>query len=244
MKSLHLTFGLATAVAMTLLADAAMAVSFQPLPGLSDTDFNQLIDDGTFSEDFIVESRSGNGRLNGTYEFAILEVEPPGPGGPPAAQGQFAWQNGVPVDFEVSYDGAGSVSYTVDGNPLNAFGVDDLTTGINALYIRTRSNNDGSVTELSNLMIDGKTYTGTVRSEDGDTIDYIKITDFSSAFTLTGQSTFSWTGSSIPTNSKLAYQIKTGYEAPSQSVPEPVGLSLLSLGMLGGTFAASRRPKN
>lgn len=83
-------------------------------------------------------------------------------------------------------------------------------------------------------------YNGTVRSEDGDTIDYLKITDIGNSFLMTGKSTLSWNGD-LPKGSRLAYQIKVGLMTMAEPVPEPT--SLLSLGLLGSFVTYSRRKK-
>lgn len=230
---------LAAAIATTLGATTANAATFEALPDLTDQQFNELLSDGLFKEDFIAESRGGTAGLAGDFEINIQEVEPPGPGGPPSAQEQFLWQNGEAVMFSLEYDGS-KLTYTVGDRVLMASDVQDLPS-IDSMFIRTRSNNDGSVMELSDIVIDGMAYDGTVRSEDGDTIDYLKVTDIGNSFLMTGKSTMSWTGDRIPQRSRLAYQIKVGSMMTPTSTPEPS--SILSLGLLGGALVCARRGK-
>lgn len=196
---------------------SASAATFDPLPDLTDPQFNALLANGLFAEDFIAESRSGRPGP-GDFELNIQEVEPPGPGGSPNPTAQFLWSSGQPVSFELKYENS-EVTYTVGGIVLSQTNVQDLPF-LDTIYIRTRSNDDGSVVELSNLAIDGMDYNGVVRSDNNDSIDYLKISDIGNSFTLTGQSTFSWTTPDIPQGSRLAYQIKVG--AAAKPVPEPL----------------------
>jgi hypothetical protein len=213
-----------------MFSSPANAATFTPLPLFTDSDFNALISDGIFAEDVIAESRGGNGGPGGPTEFNIQDVIPPGPGGPPNPQSNFTWPNGQEVDFSLTYDGS-TIEYTVGGISISKADVNDLTN-FNTIYLRTRSNSDGSVMEIRNLVVDGMTYNGTVTSNDSDTIDYLKISDIGNNLSITGQSFMSWTTPSIPQQSRLAYQIKIGLE--KEEVPEPtMTLGLLALGGVG-----------
>ncbi|MGB3691677.1 MAG: choice-of-anchor W domain-containing protein [Spirulinaceae cyanobacterium] len=223
-------------IGITLGATTANAASFEALPNLTDQQFNDLLTNGLFAEDFIAESRGGRNGLSGDFEIDIQDVIPPGPGGPPVDTSQFLWQNGVPVAFKLEYSGS-QLTYTVGNKVLVGNNLQELPN-INSMLIRTRSNNDGSVMELSDIVVDGMAYNGVVRSEDGDTIDYLKVTDIGNSFVMTGTSTLSWNGD-LPKGSRLAYQIKVG--SMTKPVPEPT--SLLSLGLLGGFAAYTRRKK-
>ncbi len=65
--------------------------------------------------------------------------------------------------------------------------------------------------------------------------DYLQISGITAPFKLTGQSVFSWTGTTTPKNSQLAYQIKV-VSGATQSVPEPstVGALIVASGMIAG----------
>ncbi len=219
---------------------AANAATFTPLTDLTDGEFNQLLGEGKFAEDFIAESRIGISG-NGDFEIDIQEVEPPGPGGIPKPTAELEWGNNQPVDFRLEYDGS-KVIYTVAGIELMKEDVQDLAN-IDSIFLRTRSNGDGSITEISNLVVDGMAYDGTVSSDDSDTVDYLKITDIGNNFLITGTSNFAWVDGNRPRRSELAYQFKVGTMAmpPSHSVPEPSSISLISLTLLGGAFASTRR---
>ncbi len=238
MKTLKAISTLAAAtIGITMGATTANAATFEALPDLTDQQFNDLLTDGLFKEDFIAESRGGTAGLSGDFEIDIQDVIPPGPGGPPVDTSQFKWENGVPVMFKLEYDGS-KLTYTVGDKVIMASDIQELSS-LNSMLIRTRSNSDGSVMELSDIVVDGMAYNGVVRSEDGDTIDYLKVTDIGNSFVMTGKSTMSWVGDDgdIPTRSRLAYQIKVG--KMHEDVPEPA--SLLSLGLLGGVIAGTRR---
>lgn len=223
---------------LSLGAGQAAASSFtvMDLPGFSDQDFNALINGGQFSEDFIAESRSGDAGGAATYEQAILDVTPPGPGGLPATQGQFDWVSGTAYDFSLSFDGT-TVTYTLGGQTLNAAPTDGIA--INEIYIRTRSNGDGSSFAITDLTFGGEAVGESLLSDDNGTIDYLKISDFSGGFTLTGTQTLSWSGE-IPSQSRLAAQFKVGEGASDTEIPVPATLALLLAGL--GVLAWMRRP--
>ncbi|MGB3695492.1 MAG: PEP-CTERM sorting domain-containing protein [Spirulinaceae cyanobacterium] len=238
-KVVSTTLSLAT-LGILNSAMAANAATFTPLTDLTDGGFNQLLGEGKFTEDFIAESRIGISG-SGDFEIDIQEVEPPGPGGIPQPTAEFEWGNNQPVDFRLEYDGS-KVIYTVGGIELMKEDVQDLAN-INSIFLRTRSNGDGSIAEISNLVVDDMAYNGIVRSDDSDIIDYLKITDIGNNFVVTGTSNFAWVDGSRPTRSELAYQFKVGTMGmpPSHSVPEPASVSLISLTLLGGAFASTRR---
>ena len=73
-------------------------------------------------------------------------------------------------------------------------------------------------------------YGGSVGSSDGDTVNYLLISDIEGDFTLTGNANLSWIGSP-PNNSRLAFQVKGG-----ATIPEPLTIlgSATALGF--GTF--------
>ena len=91
---------------------------------------------------------------------------------------------------------------------------------LDTLYFRTRSNNEGDSVELSDLTIlddnGSVSYGGSVGSSDGDTVNYLLISDIEGDFTLTGNANLSWIGSP-PNNSRLAFQVKGG-----ATIPEPL----------------------
>ena len=105
---------------------------------------------------------------------------------------------------------------------------------LDTLYFRTRSNNEGDSVELSDLTIlddnGSVSYGGSVGSSDGDTVNYLLISDIEGDFTLTGNANLSWIGST-PNNSRLAFQVIGG-----ATIPEPLTIlgSATALGF--GTF--------
>jgi hypothetical protein len=75
----------------------------------------------------------------------------------------------------------------------------------------------------------------------GADIDYLQVSGLKNGFTLTGQTTFNWTGTR-PNNSALALQWKIGsLPEPVRTVPEPA--SLLALGLVGTAIAHRRKAR-
>lgn len=223
MKTRQLLFSLALATMGTFsVPTLANAASFTPLPGFTDTDFNQLRADGEFTELFVAESRIGNNRFNGDRELGINTAT-----GFPVAQGQRVWNNGEEVDFILEYTGS-AVNYTVGDRLLSSTNFSGPVTDI---FMRTRATSDSEMT-LTNLFLDGMPIDDLVSSTlglpDPNDIDYLHIFDISTPFTLTGTSIMTWTDASNPLRgSHLAYQIKVG---TTPSVPEPSMVLALTFG--------------
>jgi hypothetical protein len=228
-NSVLLSLSIAT-LGVVASAATASAVTFMPLTGYTDAQFEQEIADGLLKEPWAVESRIGNNSLSGDQELQIFEPRPFNV----VEQGQRVWGNGEAVNFTLDFDGS-LLTYAVGTNILQTteFGGGDTITD---LFFRLRSTENSSVS-LTNLMLDGTALPNWDAS--GGEINYFKASDFGGAFSLTGTSTFSWTGER-PRGSQLAYQIKAIVDEGPE-VPEPATLSLLSLGALGLLGAQLRR---
>ncbi|MFM2063695.1 MAG: hypothetical protein RLZZ507_3366 [Cyanobacteriota bacterium] len=251
-----LVFALVT-LGLLITPHQAKAVTITPLtsqdatPGFDDTDFNLLLDNGDFKELFVAEGRIGNNAGNGTQELSINQdvqalINP----GQPVVQDQLNWVNGKLWDFSLQYDGS-QVTYKLfeSGNSTatKTLYSTQFTGPATDIFLRTRARDNNSSTTsnsitLSDLVFNG-TSIGNLSSLGSATrdIDYLHLSNITTNFTLTGKTSFNWTGTA-PTNSHLAFQIKVGTSPKSTSVPEP--------GMLGGiclavtmSAAVSRRKK-
>ncbi|NJL10645.1 MAG: PEP-CTERM sorting domain-containing protein [Calothrix sp. SM1_7_51] len=229
-----LLFLATTAIGINFLSASARAlVSVTPLPRLTDDEFNNLIRTGQFSELFVTESRIGNNATNGTQE---ISVQDPRNSLLPVTQGQRQWTSDQPVNFRLEYTGS-TVNYTVGDQLLssNAF-----SGSASDIFLRTRAENNSRL-NLMNLLLNGQSLPSLMSSGANiSDIDYLRLGNLPSSFTLTGDSTFSWLGEP-PRNSQLAYQIKVGNSA-SRSVPEPAKLAgLLLIGILGIGFGKRQK---
>jgi hypothetical protein len=221
-RSIALGSAIAT-LAVIGVVNPAQAFTVVNRSTLTDTQFNQLRTDKEFNETFVAESRIGDNGTNRTYELGLLNSAN---NNLPDQQSNYVWQSGKAVDFKLEYDGS-LLKYTVGNKVLssNAFSGD-----ISDLFFRTRAAN-GSSAKLSNLkMTNGSQVNESVSDllsagSGGSDVDYIQLTGLKGAFTLTGQSTFSWSGA-VPTNSALAYQIKAG---TGRKIPEPMALGALAI---------------
>lgn len=218
--------GLAVAVVATTAAHAG--ITFGPLAG-GDAEFSALTNGGSL-ERAVGEGRIGNNAGTGTWEQAIWEL---GGVGTPVAQAQLAaFTSGTGVPFSISFDGASTVSYTFGPSTLTWSLIDGPFTDI---FLRVRATAASSAT-LSNLFLDmpgaaDDTAIGSLATGAGGTAEYIRVSFMGNnlpAFTLSGDSTFAWTGS-VPANSQLAYQVKF-----SNVVPTPAAASLMvAAGLVG-----------
>ncbi|NJR16478.1 MAG: PEP-CTERM sorting domain-containing protein [Calothrix sp. CSU_2_0] len=230
-KSL-IVFGLA-AIGLISAPSSASAFTIVNTPGFGDTAFEQLRTDGKFTELFVAEGRIGNNANNGTHEIDILEDTKKS--FIPVAKGDRTWVNGGLVDFSLIYDGS-KVTYKVDNQTLIS---QQFSGGVTDIFLRTNASLVGSKTSLKNLFFNG-TSIGNLESSavTARDTDYLQISQVTAPFTLTGKSSFSWTGAR-PSNSNLAFQIKVG-NSP-KAVPEP-GMVSAIVGV--GTIGYKRRKKH
>jgi hypothetical protein len=218
-KSKFLTALGLTTISLFLAANPAQAFTLVDRSGFTDGDFNNLLSNGEFTELFVAEGRIGNNSLNTAERELGINTST----GLPVASGQRIWGNGTPVDFTLEYTGS-QVDYSVNGQTLSSTAFSAIT---NSIFLRTRAADDSSLT-LSNLFFNGMAIGQNLLSSvsgTGSDIDYLQISNISSPFTLTGQILMSWTGT-IPTNSRLAYQIKVG---STKSIPEPGAVGAMFL---------------
>lgn len=236
MKASHFfcTLSIAT-LGLIANATAAKAITFQLKDWTGDTEFQNLVNTHQFDETWVVESRIGNNTPNGTYEVDILDADN---NLLPVAEEQRQWLNDGGVDFKVEFKGS-LLKYSVGNQLLSTTQFDNKP--IADLFFRARST-DTSKMSLTNLFVNGVALPDLI-ADASNNIQYLSVSDFGNNLTITGTSTFSWTGTA-PKNSLLAYQIKAGVRDEEQSVPEPATMSLLSLSALGALGWKSRRVRS
>jgi hypothetical protein len=201
----------------------------------ADLSYNALFPDGDSGDDtaFVAESRYGDLGGAAQYEFKIFDHQTGGG----LDEANFNWGNGTSYDFSLEYTALG---WTYS---LFEFGTENLLTYVTEaftapfsdIFIRTRANN-GTSAVVDNLFLDGVAVgdRSAVENVEGSFgVDYLRISDVSEPFTLTGTSTMSWTEGSKPKGSRLAYQIKVVNLEDTQPVPEPTILVGLGVSLLG-----------
>lgn len=212
---------IALASTLGILGQGLSAQAASLVPGnISDTQFNQLITSGQFSETFVTSARIGGAS---TYELGVLD---PQNGLAPDQQDEFDWISGDTVSFSLEYDGS-EIKYSV-GNQL--LSTTAFSGPVTELFFRTRAA-DNSAVSLSNLMLTdgtGLLTLGNLSSagSGGSDVDYLQVDDVTGAFKITGDSVMSWSGAA-PQQSELIFQIKAGTGA--QAVPEPTSMAAIAL---------------
>ncbi len=164
---------------------------------------------------FVAEGRIGDGSGAATFELDL------GPDtGAPWTTAQYAWPNGTPVPFSLIYDqGADLVHFTVGATALSY----TPAVGFAELFVRTRAVNAGSSILVDNLALDGVPLCDSAQAV-ADGLDILRVQNqpLQNGFTLTGQVTMSWTGT-MPTQSRLAFQLKVATPVPVASEPATWG---------------------
>jgi hypothetical protein len=225
-----------TTLGLGLFSSSASAISLSFVD--HDNDFNALNPELAF----VAEGRIGNNAMNGTHELNFHGINPANPTAT-SDQADFVWDNGTETDFELTYNAlTGAVTYTVNGTTLNATANDNA---VNDIFLRVRATQADTSILLDNLFLDGEAIGDSLSVTGGgawaEGMEYLRISDFTGDFKLTGTSTMTW-GDTRPNNSNLAYQIKVG-TADGGSEPEPVPEPVSSLGLLLGAagLVLSRR---
>jgi hypothetical protein len=234
-KSAQFVLG-AIVIGASLVTASLNAQAAQLVPGnLTDTQFNQLITSGQFTEKFVTSSRAGNAAVGGTYETGILN---PLNNLNPVAQGDYKWVSGQSVAFSLEYDGT-TVKYKVGNQVLTSTA---FTGNASDIMVRTRAADKTSML-LSNLSFtdtNGTMAMGNLTSagaSGASDVDYLRLAGVSGAFKITGTSMMTWSGAR-PTNSNLIAQFKVG-NSP-KAVPEPATMGALVL-VAGSAIAARRK---
>jgi len=150
----------------------------------------------------------GEGRIGDGLGAATFEIDLGGDTGNPEVTAQYDWPNGTAVPWTLVYDHiTDQVTFTVD---TEALVWTSPLQGYSDIFIRARAVNTGSAIQVDNLFLDA-TYFNELSQATGDGLDILWVAGgaISDGFTLSGQTTMSWTGAR-PTQSRLAFQIKVG----------------------------------
>ncbi|MCK4773706.1 MAG: hypothetical protein KAT30_02930 [Candidatus Krumholzibacteria bacterium] len=152
----------------------------------------------------------GEGRIGDGWGAATFEIDLGGDTGNPSTTAQYGWTNGTSVPWTLAYDHlTDEISFTVDG--VRLYYTTPLS-GFSNIFVRTRAVNSGTDIVVDNLVLDAEAV-GDVSGADGDVtgldILWISGETLANGFTLTGNTTMSWTGDP-PNQSRLAFQIKVG----------------------------------
>ena len=188
-------------------AAAALASALSVTPGAAlvvqhiatDAELLALLSD----ELFVAEGRIGDGAGAATFEIDLG-----GDTGAPATSAQYAWPNGGAVNWTLHYNNVTNlITFTVDTVVLQ------WTTplsGFTDLFVRTRAVNADTEILVDDLVLDAENI-GDASHAVADGLDILWIAGgaLADGFTLTGTTTMSW-GGAMPTQSRLAFQIKVG----------------------------------
>ena len=160
------------------------------------------------------------------------------------------WVSGEAVDFSLVFDSVlDTLTYTVAGIELSKTEI--FEDNFSDLYIRTTARKEGTSMVVDNLFLQDEVMGSSIAETSSASCsggvgcgyfdsEYLHIGNIVGDFTLTGQSTMSWSGTQ-PKNSNLAYQIKLVEGGGSVDVPEPASMSLFSLSALGLVVTGLRR---
>ncbi|MDH4036512.1 MAG: hypothetical protein OEX18_01155 [Candidatus Krumholzibacteria bacterium] len=190
-------FAAAAALASALSVTPAAALVVQHIA--TDAELLALLSD----ELFVAEGRIGDGAGAATFEIDLG-----GDTGAPATSAQYAWPNGGAVNWTLHYNNVTNlITFTVDTVVLQ------WTTplsGFTDLFVRTRAVNADTEILVDDLVLDAENI-GDASHAVADGLDILWIAGgaLADGFTLTGTTTMSW-GGAMPTQSRLAFQIKVG----------------------------------
>ncbi|NEP80483.1 MAG: hypothetical protein F6K39_21320 [Okeania sp. SIO3B3] len=146
------------------------------------------------------------------------------------------------------------LTYEIGGKTLE-YGITDT---FNDLFIRTTARKQSNSVVVDNLILNGKAIAenssfacSEARCGYWDSSQYLWLTDLEESFTLTGTTTMTWTGDAknlrdrtAPHRSELAFQLKLGdviMEEELAEVPEPISMSMFSVGVMGLAMSGLRR---
>lgn len=204
MQRMKTTLAAALAIAALVLgAESAPALTVSHLT--TDAQMLALLNDTLFVSEGRIGDRGG---------AATFEVDLGGDTGAPATTAQYNWQSGVPVNWSLTFNSATNLcTFVLDTVVLQ---YTTPLSGFTDLFVRTRAVNLNTEIVVDNLVLDG-VGAGDASSANGNTsgLDILWISGgtLSDGYTLTGRVTMTWTGTA-PTQSRLAFQIKTGLVHP------------------------------
>jgi hypothetical protein len=189
-------------LALAIIANPASA-GLTVLHIATDAEMLELLSDTLFV---------GEGRIGDGWGAATFEIDLGGDTGNPAMTAQYGWPNGTPVPWELTYDAMTNlVTFTVDGIALS---YSTPLDGFTDVFVRARAVNVDSDILVDNLVLDSESI-GESSQATGDGLDILWISGatLSDGFAMTGHTTMAWAGT-MPTQSRLAFQIKVGKLKP------------------------------
>lgn len=256
LHSTLLKLSLATSVALlgfSATSESAQAFSFKTLQDrngdqvFNDTDYNLFATGANhlFTTKAVVESRIGNnngdkgvwesGIFSSTYKADNTYANTMNNGTQLGQQ----WTSGKAENFSLKYNGS-ELIYTIAGQTTRQA----FTGGMTDMLLRTRSAANSSISLTGLKLMDNLGNLKANYAQQGSTgvdVDYLQVSGLKNGFTLTGQTTFNWTGTR-PNNSALALQWKIGtLPEVKKTVPEPA--SLLALGLVGTAIVRRRKTR-
>jgi uncharacterized membrane protein YdcZ (DUF606 family) len=250
----------ATTIGLLSLPTNASAFTIRYAPEFTDAQFESLISNGGYREEFVVQSQIGNNAVqgqnpwSGDTELQIFDAvyannsAPYTRSLPGVASSNYGFTSGQAVDFLLQVTGS-QVTYTVGNRVLTS---SSFTAPFTDLFLRTRADNGSML--ISDLTLNGQSI-NSLESNSSDTLKYIAIGGLTGDFTLSGKSTMTFTQAPFAQatrGARVAYQIKAGRltdsarttifgQTPATSVPEPSAIAALLV--TGGIIAASNKRK-
>ncbi len=164
----------------------------------------------------------GEGRIGDRGGAATFELDLGPDTGAPAQTANYAWPNGAPVAFTLTYDsGADLVTFDMGGHTLTY----TPGSGFSELFVRTRATDGGTSVVVDSLQLDGVDICGQSAADGSASgLDILRIENqnLQDGFVLTGRATMTWTGTP-PSQSHLAFQLKVASAIPLPAQPASWG---------------------
>lgn len=246
----------------SFLALAAAAVGFlgAPVSANAFTLGGVINGEEAFNElgatiDVAAEGRIGDLSGAAEHEFNIHYDNENGGQTVPTQYRRFDWVSGQGEDFTLTFDDS-TLTYEIGGQTLEYV----ITDTFNDIFIRTTARKQGNSVVVDNLMLNGQAIgenssfaCSEARCDYFNSSQYLWLTDLEESFTLTGTTTMTWTGDAknlrdrtAPHRSELAFQLKLGNAGEEladelATVPEPVSMSLFSVGVVSLAMTGLRR---
>jgi len=154
---------------------------------------------------FVAEGRIGDGSGAATFEIDLGAST-----SAPDVTAQYPWPNGTAVPWTLTYNGTTNlVTFTVNGVALQ---YTTPLSGFTEIFVRTRATNAGTDIVVNNLTFESEAVGDVSQALGAGGLDILWIHggSVSDGFTMTGQTTMTWTGA-MPSQSQLAFQIKVGW---------------------------------
>jgi len=187
--------------ALAVLGTAATASAELELTHVTDEEMLILMPESELSA--TAEGRIGDRGGAATFELDIGRRT-----SAPTQTAQYDWQSGVVEPFTLSYDDLGNVvTFTLGGVALTYTPDRPFDTA----FLRTRAVDDASSAVLDDLVLNGEIIGDLSSAVGPDATDILMVAGggIYGGFVLTGTAVLTW-GTPVPTQSRLAFQIKLG----------------------------------